>query len=160
MQRGDLLRDQPDQKQRQGVDQQHGAHVGEAVHGEVGVSVVPHAEQQKRQAQRQEEPHRREQRANLEDDEHKPGTVPQHADVAFAAAPPGPDRDVGHRKPGAEKGHRAGGGVGKAVGQQIEEFAKMASADGAKAGGEILNVVPGHPGGQAVVAVIGETSAQ
>lgn len=46
MQRGDLLRDEADQKQRQRINQEHGAHVGKAVHGGVGVTVIQNASEE------------------------------------------------------------------------------------------------------------------
>ena len=69
------------------------------------------------------------------------------SELAFAAAPAGSNRDVGDRKPGPEKGHGAGGGVGKAVGQQVEKLAEVPGAHRAKARGQILDAVAGHPGG-------------
>lgn len=83
--------------------------------GGKSIAVVTHGDKKKNQAQREKKPHWRKQGTDFEDDNEKPCTVSQQADVAFTAALARADRDIGDRKPCAKKGHSAGSGIGKTV---------------------------------------------
>jgi len=121
----DLLRHEADQKERQGIDQEHRTHIGEAPRGGVCVAVEGKPSEEKDAAQRQEEPHRREQRANLEDDDKEPHPVLKQPDMALAATLRGTDRDIADGKPRAEESHGDRSRVGETVRQQVEEPAEV-----------------------------------
>lgn len=80
--------------------------------------------------------------------------------MAFALAPGGGDRDIGDRVAGAEEGHGNRGGVGEAVGQEVEEFTELVGAHRPEAGGQVSDAVAGHPTGDPVVDAVGQIAAQ
>ena len=133
---GDLLADQTDQENDHRRTEQQGAHVGESSLREIGVGVVAESNQEEHCRGGHEQLQRRIQTGNLEDDQQKAQSVFQWADVAVGAhALVHRNRQVGHRIGATKKGHGAGGRVGKAVGQQMQELAETRRANGAKARG-------------------------
>lgn len=68
------------------------------------------------------------------------------------------DRFVRHRIGATEVRHRAGGGVGEPVRQQVQELTELVGVEGVEAGGQVLDVELGHLAGQPVVEGVGQAA--
>ncbi len=122
---------------------------------DVRESIVRQAREEKGGADRKEQPLRRIERADLDDDEQKAHAVPQRAHMALADAARRPDRYVGHAEAGAKEAHRDRRGVGKPIWQQVEKLAELVRLHHAKTGGQILDVLAYHPTCHATEQVVG-----
>ena len=152
-------------QQAQGEDQhrsgqQQRAHVGETARREEGIEIGAQPAQEKDQTHREKDFQRRVQRADFEDDQQEAHAILQGLEVTFPLASGGSDRDIGDRVASAEESHGDGGGVGEAVGQEVEEFAEFVGAHRPKAGGQVSDVVASYPTGDPVVETVGQVAAQ
>ena len=104
------------------------------MHRREGVAIVGESKGEERHRDRDEQLQRRIQRGDLEDDQQEADAVLHGADMtAVADALRDGDRHVGDRIGASKERHRAGGGVTEPIREQVQEFAKPVSADGAKA---------------------------
>lgn len=127
--------------------------------GEKRPGVVAQTSEQEGRAGRNKQLERRVQGGNLEDDEQEAQAVPQWFDVALADAFGYRNRLVGHRVRAAEEGHGARGGIGKTIGQQVQELAELIGTHGAETGCQIHHLETRDATCQPVVNGIGQTSA-